>query len=59
MWGPTDNLCPYGSAVLSFIGYKQTNSDRQAKYINKETSIQRENDSFKTVPLKPLNDCRG
>ena len=24
MWGPTQNLGPIGSAVLTFIGYKQT-----------------------------------
>ena len=28
-WGHTKNLGPIGSAVLTFIGYKQT--DRQAK----------------------------
>ena len=38
-WGPTQNLGPIGSAVLTFIGYKQTNkhpnkkTDRQAKFI--------------------------
>ena len=32
---PTTNLCPNGSAVLTFIGYKQTDkhTDRQAKFI--------------------------
>ncbi len=36
---PTKNLGPIGSAVLTFIGYKQTNKqtdkhqDRQAKFI--------------------------
>ena len=36
---PTKNLGPIGSAVLTFIGYKQTNkqtnkqTDRQAKFI--------------------------
>ena len=31
MWCPTQNLDPIGSAVLTFIGYKQTNkqSNRQ------------------------------
>ena len=33
MWGPTQNVGPIGSAVLTFIGYKQT--DRQVKYINR------------------------
>ena len=33
MWDPTQSLGPIGSAVLTFIGYKQTNPDRQAKYI--------------------------
>ena len=35
MWGPTKNFGRIGSAVLTFIGYKQTNkqTDRQAKYI--------------------------
>ncbi len=39
MHSPTQNLGPIGSAVLSFIGYKQTNkqtdkqTDRQAKFI--------------------------
>ena len=34
-WCPTKNLGPIGSAVLTFIGYKQTNkqTDRQAKFI--------------------------
>ena len=38
---PTKNLGPIGSAVLTFIGYKQTNkhqnklTDRQAKFINR------------------------
>ena len=32
-WCPTKKLGPIGSAVLTFIGYKQT--DRQAKYINR------------------------
>ena len=31
MLGPTHNLVPIGVAVLTFLGYKQTN--RQAKYI--------------------------
>ena len=31
MWGPKHNLGPIGSAVLTFIGYKQT--ERQAKLI--------------------------
>ena len=26
MWGPTQNLGPIGSAVLTFIGYKQTDT---------------------------------
>jgi len=32
---PTNNLGAIGSAVLKFIGYKQTNkqTDRQAKFI--------------------------
>ncbi len=35
MQGPTQNLGPIGSAVLTFIGYKQTDkqTDRQAKFI--------------------------
>ena len=34
-WCSTKNLGPIGSAVLTFIGYKQTNrqTDRQAKFI--------------------------
>ena len=41
MWCPPKNLGPIGSAVLTFIGYKQTNkqtnkqTDRQAKFIYK------------------------
>ena len=33
--GPTKNLGPIGSAVLTFIGYKQTDrqTDREAKFI--------------------------
>ena len=31
MQGPKQNVGPIGSAVMTFIGYKQT--DRQAKYI--------------------------
>ena len=36
MWGPTKKLGLIGSAILTFIGYKQTNkqTDRQAKYIS-------------------------
>ena len=30
MWGPTQNLAPIDSAVLTFLGHKQT--DRKAKY---------------------------
>ena len=35
MWGPTQNLGRIDLAVLTFIGYKQTNkhTDRQAKFI--------------------------
>ena len=39
MWCTTKNLGPIGSAVLTFIGYKDTNkqtdkqTDRQAKFI--------------------------
>ena len=35
MWGPAQNLGPIGLAVLTFIGYKQTDkqTDRQAKFI--------------------------
>ena len=34
-WGPTKNLSPIGSAVLTFIEYKQTDKQppRQAKYV--------------------------
>ena len=37
MWGPKQNLGPIDSAVLTFIGYKQTDrkTDRQAKYIDR------------------------
>ena len=40
MWGPTENLGPICSVVVTFIGYKQTNkrkTDKQSinyKYIN-------------------------
>ena len=35
MWGPKQNSVPIGSAVLTFIGYKQTDkqTDRQAKFM--------------------------
>ena len=29
-WGPTQNYGPIGSAVLTFIGYKETGMDTQA-----------------------------
>ena len=32
MWGATQNLGPIGSAVLTFIRYKQT--DKQSIYID-------------------------
>ena len=47
MWCPTKNLGLIGSAVLTFIGYKQTNkqTDKQNLYIDyKDTRIQRYND---------------
>ena len=36
MWGPTQNLSLIGSAVLTFIGYKQTSKHptREAKYFS-------------------------
>jgi len=34
MTGPTKNLGPIGQAVLTFIGYKQT--DKQAKYLDRD-----------------------
>ena len=45
---PTQNLGPIGSAVLTFIGYKQTDrqTDSQAKFIYGYTYI-------KKVYLKP------
>ena len=38
---PTQNLGPIGSAILTFIGYKQTNkqTDRQAKFIYRYTKL--------------------
>ena len=33
MWGTRQNLGQIGSAVFTFIGYKQTKTPRQAKYI--------------------------
>jgi len=37
MWCPTKNVGPIGSAVLMFVGYKQTirQTDRQAKFIHR------------------------
>ena len=34
MQGPTKKLGPIGSAVLTFIGYKQTDADKQSIYID-------------------------
>ena len=34
MWCPTENLGPIGSAVLTFIGFKQT--DTQAKFMYRQ-----------------------
>ena len=36
IWGPTQNLGSIGSAVLTFIGYKQTDkqTDKQSLYID-------------------------
>ena len=41
MRGPTKNLGPIGSAVLTFIGYKQTN-----KQPNKQTNRQTDKQSI-------------
>jgi len=40
-WGPTKNLDPIGSAVLTFIGYKQTDkqTDKPNLYIDGEYLI--------------------
>ncbi len=42
MWGPTQNLGLIGSAVLTFIGYKQTNKhpDKPNLYIDWRNLIQ-------------------
>ena len=42
MWGPTKTLCPIGSAVLAFIGYKQTNKhpDKQSMHIDEKKMCQ-------------------
>ena len=32
MWSPTQNLGPIGSAVLTFIGYKQTDTQTSKVY---------------------------
>ena len=30
MWGPTTNVGPIGSAVFTFIGYKQSHKKKQS-----------------------------
>ena len=52
MWGPTQNLVSIGPAVLTFIGYKQT--DRQVKYIYRYGKTESENNSFETIMLFSL-----
>ena len=42
MWGPTKNLGPIGSAVLTFVGYKQTeiqSRDKQSTHIYIDNSM--------------------
>ena len=41
MWGPTQNLDPIGSAVLTFLGYKQTNRhpEKEIIYIVKSANF--------------------
>ena len=34
MGGPTQNLDPIGSAVLAFLGYKQTDRQKSKVYID-------------------------
>ena len=36
MWGPSKNVGPIGSAVLTFIGHKQTNRQTHKQSINVE-----------------------
>ena len=40
MWGPIQNLSPIGSAVLTFIGYKQT--DKQVYIYRYIVSMERD-----------------
>ena len=42
MRGPTKNLGPIGSAVLKFIGYKQTNKQTDTQSKNIYRSINRD-----------------
>ena len=39
MWGPTRNLGPIGSAVLTFVGYKQTQTPKLNLYIHVQLKI--------------------
>ena len=50
MRGPTKNLDPISSAVLTFIGYKQRNKQRKKetkKQTNKETNKQKDTQTDK------------
>ena len=39
MWGPTQNLGPIGSAVLTFIEYKQTDAQTEKQRIYKDVHM--------------------
>ena len=53
MWGPTQNLSPIGSAVLTFIGYQQTNkeTDKPNLYIDIECWMEHEDCQSKITLL--------
>jgi len=47
--GPTQNLGPIGSAVLTFIGYKQTNTQTRKVYIIERCS----SSAFRVLSVPP------
>ena len=54
MRGPTKNLDPISSAVLTFIDYKQRNKQRK-KQTNKQTNKQRNKQTNKKTPRQTSN----
>ena len=55
MWGPTQNLGPIGSAVLMFIGYKQTDTQTEKQIYTYRSIFRMYNFYFMKKYLNPVN----